>query len=103
MIETSTVAPVATERTRVRVPLRFGEGFSTTEREYTVAAQMLKAVGVDGIRLLSNNPDKAVQLEELGIRVTERVPTEVHLSESNSRYLQAKRDDTAHTLDLSAA
>lgn len=99
MIETSTVAPVATERTRVRVPLRFGED----ERDYTVAAQMLKAVGVDGIRLLSNNPDKAVQLEELGIRVTERMPTEVHLSESNSRYLQAKRDHTAHTLDLSAA
>ena len=78
-------------------------GRGEDERDYTVAAQMLKAVGVDGIRLLSNNPDKAVQLEELGIRVTERVPTEVHLSESNSRYLQAKRDHTAHTLDLSAA
>lgn len=78
-------------------------GHGEDERDYTVAAQMLRAMGADGIRLLSNNPDKATQLEALGIRVTERIPTAVHLSESNSRYLQAKRDHTAHTLDLSAA
>lgn len=78
-------------------------GRGEDERDYTVAAQMLRAVGADRIRLLSNNPDKEVQLEALGIRVSERVRTEVHLSESNSRYLQAKRDHTAHTLDLSAA
>lgn len=78
-------------------------GHGEDERDYTVAAQMLTAVGVDGIRLLSNNPDKARQLEALGIRVTEHVPTGVHLSESNTRYLEAKRDHTAHTLDLSAA
>ncbi|CAH0202903.1 Riboflavin biosynthesis protein RibBA [Microbacterium oxydans] len=78
-------------------------GRGEDERDYTVAAQMLRAVGVDSIRLLSNNPDKATQLEALGIRVTDRIPTEVHLSEANTRYLQAKRDHTAHTLDLSAA
>lgn len=78
-------------------------GHGEDERDYTVAAQMLRAVGVDTIRLLSNNPDKAVQLEALGIRVADRIPTGVHLSDSNSRYLQAKRDHTAHTLDLSAA
>ncbi|MFK0402943.1 GTP cyclohydrolase II [Microbacterium sp. NPDC090225] len=78
-------------------------GRGEDERDYTVAAQMLTAVGVDGIRLLSNNPDKARQLEALGIRVTEQVPTGVHLSEANTRYLEAKRDHTAHTIDLSAA
>ncbi|MCK2030248.1 MULTISPECIES: GTP cyclohydrolase II [Microbacterium] len=78
-------------------------GRGEDERDYTVAAQMLAAVGVDGIRLLSNNPDKARQLEDLGIRVTEHVPTGVHLSEANTRYLEAKRDHTAHTIDLSAA
>ncbi|WP_435748310.1 GTP cyclohydrolase II [Microbacterium sp. PMB16] len=78
-------------------------GHGEDERDYTVAAQMLRAIGVDGIRLLSNNPDKAVQLEGLGIRVTDRIPTGVHLSDANSRYLQAKRDHTSHTLDLSAA
>jgi GTP cyclohydrolase II len=78
-------------------------GHGEDERDYTVAAQMLAATGVDGIRLLSNNPDKARQLEALGIRVTAHVPTGVHLSEANTRYLEAKRDHTAHTLDLSAA
>lgn len=78
-------------------------GRGEDERDYTVAAQMLAAVGVVGIRLLSNNPDKARQLEVLGIRVTEHVPTGVHLSEANTRYLEAKRDHTAHTIDLSAA
>lgn len=64
---------------------------------------MLRAMGVDSIRLLSNNPDKAAQLDALGVRVAERVRTEVHLSEANTRYLQAKRDHTAHTIDLTAA
>ncbi|WP_431864681.1 GTP cyclohydrolase II [Microbacterium paraoxydans] len=78
-------------------------GRGEDERDYTVAAQMLRALGVERIRLLSNNPDKAAQLDGLGIHVTERVRTEVHLSEANSRYLQAKRDHTAHTIDLTAA
>jgi len=78
-------------------------GRGEDEREYTAAAQMLRAVGADSIRLLSNNPDKAQQLEGLGIRVVERVPTGVHLSTANTRYLEAKRDHTAHTIDLSAA
>ena len=77
-------------------------GRGEDERDYTVAAQMLRALGVDRIRLLSNNPDKAAQLDGLGIEVTERVRTEVHRSAANSRYLQAKRDHTAHTIDLTA-
>jgi GTP cyclohydrolase II len=219
MIETSTVVPLATERTRVRVPMRFGDGYSTTadvvtfdgladgrehlllglgdwrgalersadggdaplvrphsecltgdvfgsercdcgpqlreaveriadeggfllylrqegrgiglyakldayalqdsgldtyeanvalgrgedERDYTVAAQMLQAVGVDRIRLLSNNPDKAAQLAGLAIEVVEQVRTGVHETTANHRYLEAKRDHTSHTIDLSAA
>jgi GTP cyclohydrolase II len=75
-------------------------GRGEDERDYRAAAQMLRAVGVDGIRLLSNNPDKAGQLESFGVTVTERVPTAVHLSEANSRYLAAKRDRTGHTLDF---
>ncbi|MFJ4223350.1 GTP cyclohydrolase II [Microbacterium sp. NPDC089695] len=78
-------------------------GRGEDERDYTVAAQMLRAIGADGIRLLSNNPDKAAQLEALGIRVEEQVRTGVHVSSANHRYLEAKRDHTAHTIDLSAA
>ena len=77
-------------------------GHGEDERDYTAAAQMLAALGVRGIRLLSNNPDKAEQLGALGVEVLERVPTGVHASPANVRYLAAKRDRTAHTLDLGA-
>ena len=78
-------------------------GHGEDERDYTAAAQMLGAVGVARIRLLSNNPDKAAQLESLGIAVAERVPTAVHVSEANVRYLAAKRHHTSHSIDLDAA
>ena len=78
-------------------------GRQEDERDYGAAAQMLVALGVERIALLSNNPDKAEQLERLGLTVAERVRTEVHLSRANGRYLAAKRDHTSHTLDLPLA
>src|SRR3954471_6194641 len=78
-------------------------GRGEDERDYTPAAQMLTAIGADRIRLLSNNPDKAAQLDLLGITVTEQVRTGVHLSAANARYLETKRDHTAHILDLPVA
>ncbi|XVU30280.1 GTP cyclohydrolase II [Actinoplanes sp. CA-054009] len=75
-------------------------GHGEDERDYTAAAQMLHTLGAERIRLLSNNPDKAAQLGALGIAIEEQVPTGVHLSDANARYLAAKRDHTAHTLDL---
>lgn len=78
-------------------------GHGEDERDYTAAAQMLDALGAASVRLLTNNPDKAAQLEGLGIRVAEKVPTAVHLSAANERYLTAKRDRTAHTLELGGA
>lgn len=75
-------------------------GRGEDERDYSAAAQMLRAVDADRIRLLSNNPDKASQLDAFGITVTEQVRTGVHLSEANERYLAAKRDHTAHTLSF---
>ena len=74
-------------------------GCAADARDYTPAAQMLHALGVSGVALLSNNPDKAAQLEGLGITVTERVPTMVHLSPANGRYLAAKARYGAHSLD----
>jgi GTP cyclohydrolase II len=77
-------------------------GRGEDERDYTAAAQMLAALGADAIRLLSNNPDKALQLAALGTEVVERVPTGVHVSSSNVRYLRAKVEHTGHTLALPA-
>jgi GTP cyclohydrolase II len=75
-------------------------GHAADERSYLVAAQMLEALGVSRVALLSNNPDKARQLERFGVTVAARVPTGVHLSAANARYLVTKARRGAHTLDL---
>jgi len=78
-------------------------GYPEDGRDYTVAAQMLGALGVSAVRLLSNNPDKADQLERLGVEVTERVGTGVHLTTANRSYLAAKVLLSSHALDLEQA
>jgi GTP cyclohydrolase II len=75
-------------------------GHREDERSYLVAAQMLRALGVSRIALLSNNPDKARQLRRFGVSVSDRVPTAVHLSATNARYLATKARRGEHTLDL---
>ncbi|WP_395655951.1 GTP cyclohydrolase II [Nocardioides sp.] len=73
-------------------------GYAADGRDYTVAAEMLEALGVPAVRLLTNNPDKAEQLAAHGIDV-EPVPTALHLSSANARYLAAKAD-RGHRLGL---
>jgi GTP cyclohydrolase II len=73
-------------------------GHAPDERDYTVAAQMLRALGVSTLALLSNNPDKAAQLERLGVTVAERVATAMHLSEANAGYLSTKARNGHHGL-----
>ena len=71
-------------------------GYREDERDYTAAAQMLLALGAGAVALLTNNPDKVAQLRDLGIDVVDRVPTAVHRSAANSRYLAAKSQRAAH-------
>src|SRR6476659_2779329 len=75
-------------------------GHGEDERSYLVAAQTLQALGVSRIALLTNNPDKARQLRRFGVTVAALVPTGVHLSAANARYLGTKARRGAHTLDL---
>ena len=76
-------------------------GHREDERDYTVAGQMLGALGVTRIALLSNNPDKAEQLSRLGVTVTGFVRTGVYRSPANAEYLAAKaRHAAARTLGL---
>jgi GTP cyclohydrolase II len=74
-------------------------GHAADERDYTVAAQMLRALGVSTLALLTNNPDKEAQLERLGVVVAARVSTAVHVSEANARYLSAKARNGHQGLD----
>jgi GTP cyclohydrolase II len=75
-------------------------GHAVDERDYVVAAQMLHALGQRRVALLSNNPDKATQLRRLGVTVTERVRTAVHLTPANASYLATKARRGAHTIAL---
>jgi GTP cyclohydrolase II len=75
-------------------------GYGEDERSYLVAAQMLQALGVSRVALLSNNPDKARQLHRFWMTVAERVPTGVHLSAANAHYLVTKARRGAHTLGI---
>ncbi|MEO6509380.1 MAG: GTP cyclohydrolase II [Nocardioides sp.] len=77
-------------------------GYGADERDYTVAAQMLEALGVRRIALLTNNPDKVEQLRGLGVDVAARVPTRVHLTETNAAYLATKARRQRHDLQLPA-
>ncbi len=75
-------------------------GHAEDDRDYTVAAQMLFALNVPSVDLLTNNPDKVAQLTALGVTVAERVPTRVHLTSANRHYLTTKAVRGAHTLKL---
>lgn len=75
-------------------------GHGPDERDYRVAAQMLGALGVRRVRLLTNNPDKRAQLEAAGIDVADTRPTGVFLNKHNLAYLQAKIQQTSHMIQL---
>jgi GTP cyclohydrolase II len=75
-------------------------GHASDERDYRVAAEMLAMLGIPSIRLLSNNPDKAHQLERSGIDVVETIATRVYVTPENRRYLQAKSRQGGHTISL---
>jgi GTP cyclohydrolase II len=71
-------------------------GFKADEREFTLPAQVLTALDVKKVRLLSNNPDKVAALERAGIQVVERVPCEVAPSAHTAEYLRTKKEKMGH-------
>lgn len=76
-------------------------GFPGDAREYYIGVQILRDLGVKSIKLLSNNPRKLAEVEEYGIKITERVPIQVGQSEHNTDYLNVKREKMEHLLDFS--
>ena len=73
-------------------------GLPADARDYGAAYGILKDLGISSVRLLSNNPEKARQLRERGVTVTELVPLVVGVGEYNEGYLDAKRDRMGHDL-----
>ncbi len=73
-------------------------GFNMDDRDYGIGAQIIRAMGVSKIRLLSNNPTKRVGLIGYGIEIVESVPIEIKSNAHNELYLKTKRDKMGHSL-----
>jgi GTP cyclohydrolase II len=71
-------------------------GFKADHRGFELPAGILKALGVNQVRLLSNNPDKIAALEEAGVEVVERVPCEVEPQARSEEYLKTKKEKLGH-------
>jgi 3,4-dihydroxy 2-butanone 4-phosphate synthase/GTP cyclohydrolase II len=75
-------------------------GFKPDQRDYGVGAQILVALGIRRLRLITNNPRKFVGLAGYGLEIVERVPLEVPPNACNLRYLKTKKEKMGHILDL---
>ncbi|WP_406341470.1 bifunctional 3,4-dihydroxy-2-butanone-4-phosphate synthase/GTP cyclohydrolase II [Streptomyces sp. NBC_01578] len=73
-------------------------GLPADARDYGAGAQILKDLGVHGVRLMTNNPDKTAALLRHGLAITGREPMPVQAGEHNLRYLRTKRDRMGHDL-----
>ena len=73
-------------------------GFSADLRDYGIGAQILVDLGIQKIRLLTNNPRKIIGLEGYDLTVVERVPINIPHNENNKNYLKAKKDKLGHIL-----
>lgn len=76
-------------------------GFSDDLRDFSEAAQMLQALGINKIRLVTNNPKKIRELQEHGIEIESVVNTMAHVKNGNEDYLKAKVSHGKHNLKLS--
>jgi GTP cyclohydrolase II len=71
-------------------------GFKADEREFRLPAEILQALGLKQVKLLSNNPDKVAALEKAGVKVVERVPCEVEAHSASQNYLKTKKEKLGH-------
>ena len=74
-------------------------GFPADLRTYKCAACILRVLGVQSIRLMTNNPAKIEQLEAYGVRVTKRIPLEMPAKPANAAYLRTKKEKLRHILN----
>jgi 3,4-dihydroxy 2-butanone 4-phosphate synthase/GTP cyclohydrolase II len=77
-------------------------GFKMDERDYGVGAQILRSMGVQKMRLMTNNPTKRAGLIGYGLEIVENVPLSVKSNPHNKKYLDTKREKMGHDYKLEA-
>jgi 3,4-dihydroxy 2-butanone 4-phosphate synthase/GTP cyclohydrolase II len=75
-------------------------GFKTDQRDYGIGAQVLVSLGVNRLRLITNNPRKFIGLSGYGLEIVERVPIEIPPNKANLKYLKTKKEKMGHILDM---
>jgi 3,4-dihydroxy 2-butanone 4-phosphate synthase / GTP cyclohydrolase II len=75
-------------------------GFKADHRDYGIGAQILRDLGCNRIRILTNNPGKFTSLRGYGLEIVERVPLEVAPNDSSRKYLKTKKEKMGHLLSL---
>lgn len=73
-------------------------GFDMDQRDYGVGAQILHDLGINKIKLLTNNPKKRVGLMGYGLEIVNNIPIEIVPNQHNKKYLETKRDKMGHTI-----
>jgi len=73
-------------------------GFAADERDYSYCKEILSAVNISSVRLMTNNPRKIKGLEDVDIKVTERVAIEIEPNKHNENYLKVKADKLGHMI-----
>jgi 3,4-dihydroxy 2-butanone 4-phosphate synthase/GTP cyclohydrolase II len=86
------------EQGRDTVEANLELGFSMDERDYGVGAQILRALDISKIKLISNNPKKRAGLLGYGLEIVDCVPIEIVPNKHNEKYLETKRDKMGHTI-----
>jgi GTP cyclohydrolase II len=77
-------------------------GFRDDERDYAIAAHMLKTLEIGSVRLMTNNPNKISQIERFGVRVSGRIPHVLPPNPHNRSYLETKARRSGHFIDFGA-
>ncbi len=75
-------------------------GYGVDQRDYTIAAEMLKLFNIRKIKLLTNNPKKIEAMKKNNIEVVDRIPLEVGINRFNKDYLEVKKNGMGHILQL---